>query len=88
MVVEVDDGVDAAPEAELVLELESDPEEPDDPEPPPNKSPKPEPKLEPELESPKPGKRPRSSGWVGAVRAVLAKAMRVREYFILSEWLE
>lgn len=84
MVVEVDDGVDAAPEAELVLELESDPEEPDDPEPPPNKSLSPE----PELESPKPGKRPRSSGWVGAVRAVLARAIRVREYFMLSEWLK
>lgn len=85
VVVEVDDGVDAAPEAELVPELESDPEEPDNPEPPPNKSPKLEPEPEPELEL---GKRPRSSGWVGAVRAVLARAMRVREYFILmSGWV-
>lgn len=81
MVVEVDDGAEAAPEAELVPELESDPEEPVNPEPPPNRLPKSEP--EPELESPKPGKRPRSSGWVGAARAVLARATRVREYFIL-----
>lgn len=83
MVVEVDDGVDAAPDAELVPELELE-SEPDNPEPPPNRLSK----LEPDLESPKPGKRPRSSGWVGAVRAVLARAIRVREYFMLSEWLK
>lgn len=43
--------------------------------------------LEAELEpeEPKPGKRPRSWGWdaVGADRAVVVRARRVREYFIL-----